>query len=172
MSDLIVARVRRPHGLAGEVLISVDTDRSRHVFRKGRVLHLGDDRGRPVGRTLVLQKMRPTTGGAILRLEGIATREDADSLRGHALLIQESEAAPADQDEIHYRDLIGMRVQANGGEIGVVDDILEIQPGQTLVLRSDSGREILIPFVKELIEEVDLATRTLRLRLPEGLLDL
>src|SRR5690606_5110157 len=134
-----------------------DTDRPRHVFRKGRRLELGDERGEPVGRTLVLGGIRPTTGGAILRLDGVDSRDVADGLRGHTLLIDGSEAAPAGPDEIHYRDLIGLHVRVEGAEIGTVDDVLEIQPGLTLVLKGVGGKEILIPFVKEMVDEVDLA---------------
>lgn len=172
MSDLIVARVRRPHGVAGEVLISIDTDRPGHVFRPGRVLQLADDRGEPLGRSVVLERMRPTTGGAIVRFEGVATREDAGRLRGHALLIGRSEAAPADQDEIHYQDLIGLMASADGADLGPVSDILEVPSGQLLVFRRDGGKEVLIPFVKEMIDEIDLSARTLKLKLPDGMLEI
>jgi 16S rRNA processing protein RimM len=172
MSDLIVARVRRPHGVLGEVLISVDTDRPRHVIRPGRILHLGDSRGEPTGRTVTLEKMRPTTGGAILRLEGIATRDAAASIHGATLLIEGSEAAPANADEVHYRDLIGLTAVADGRELGKVEDLLEIRMNQLLVIRGPDRKEILIPFISEMVEQVDVARGELRLKLPEGLLEL
>jgi 16S rRNA processing protein RimM len=169
---LIVARVRRPHGVGGELLVAVDTDRPRHVFRPGRVLHLADAGGDPIGRDLRLTRMRPTTGGAILTLEGIASREAADGLRGHSLLIRAGEAQPAAGDEVHYRDLVGLTAYSESGEIGPVEDILEIPFGEILVIRGGGGREVLIPFVKEMIEEVDLGSRRLKLTVPEGLLEL
>jgi 16S rRNA processing protein RimM len=169
---LIVARVRRPHGVRGEILIALDTDRPKQVFRTGRTLHLADTWGVPTGATTRVEKMRPITGGAILTLEGVATREKAEALRGHALLIAASEAQPAAADEVHYRDLVGLTARADGAEIGTVQDLLEIDPGLLLVVRGAGGREILIPFVKEMIAGVDLAARRLDLTLPEGLLEL
>jgi 16S rRNA processing protein RimM len=172
MSDLIVAHVRRPHGVAGEVLISIDTDRPRHVFRPGRVLHLANQRGEPDGRSLVLERMRPTTGGGILRLAGISTREQAAEIRGSVMLIAASEAAPADADEIHYWDLIGLDAWSDGVAIGTVEDLLEVQLNRLLLIRASGGREILIPFVKEMIGKVDVAAGRLDLKLPEGMLEI
>lgn len=169
---LIVARVRRPHGVRGELLVAVDTDRPKQVFRAGRALHLADARGVPAGRTLTLQRMRPTTGGAILTLEGIASREDTDALRGHTLVIPAAEAQPAAADEVHYRDLVGLTAVVDGAPIGVVGDILEVLQGLVLVIRTAEGREVLVPYVKAWIDGVDLEARELRLRLPEGLLEL
>jgi 16S rRNA processing protein RimM len=172
VSDLIVARIRRPHGVTGEVLVAVETDRPRHVFRKGRVLYLGGQQGQPIGSSIVLERMRPTAGGAILRLEGVSTREAAEGLRGHVLLIPSDEAAPADADEVRYQDLIGLTALEDGIEIGRVEDILEIEPSPLLVLKSSAGKEILVPFVKEIVQEIDLPTRVVRMKLPEGLLEL
>jgi 16S rRNA processing protein RimM len=164
MSDLIVARVRRPHGVAGEIVVSVETDRPRHVFRKGRVLHLGDQRGEPVGRTVVLDRMRLIPDGAILRFEGVTSRDAAEGFRAHVLLIPSAEAAPADADEVRYRDLIGLLAKDA--------DLLAISPGELLVIRATGGKEILVPYVKEMVQTVDLENRIVLLKLPEGLRDL
>lgn len=172
MSDLIVAKVRRPHGIAGEVAVAVETDRPRHVFRKGRELHLGDARGEPVGRTVILNRMRPTPTGAILRLEGFTTREDAEALRSLVFLIPAAEAAPADADEVRYRDLVGLTVLDAGVEIGKVVDLMQIEPTELLVVRGVNRKEVLVPFVKEFLEGVDLEAGVVRLKLPGGLLDL
>lgn len=172
MSELIVARVRRPHGVTGEVLVAVETDRPRHVFRKGRELHLGDQNGELVGRSVILDRIRPVTKGAILRLEGFTTREAAESLRAHVLLIPAADAAPADADEVRYQDLIGLTALDAGAEIGRVVDLLRIDPTELLVVRGKDRREILVPFVKEIVEGVDLKAGIVRLKLPQGLLEL
>jgi 16S rRNA processing protein RimM len=169
---LIVARVRRPHGVRGEVLVAVDTDRPKHVFRAGRNLHLADARGRLTGRSLTLEAIRPTTGGAILRLSGIANREDSEALRGHALLIAAGDAQAAAPDEVRYRDLVGLSATVGEEHVGVVEDILQMPTGEMLVVRGSNGREILIPFVREIVVDVDLAARALRLNVPDGLLEL
>lgn len=172
MDHLIVARVRRPHGVRGEVLVSLETDRPQEVFGAGAKLLLGDRSGNPAGRELVVHRMRPTTGGAILKFQGIDDRNDVDGLRGGSLLIDADAAAPAADDEVHYRDLVGLSARADGETVGTVADIMDLPTGAMLVIRSGTAKEILVPLVGPLIEEVDLQSREIRLRLPEGYLEI
>jgi 16S rRNA processing protein RimM len=169
---LIVARVRRPHGVRGELLVAIDTDRPRHVFRPGRVLHLADARGDPTGRSITLEGARPTTGGMILRIRGVSDREGADELRGRVLLIAGADAQPADLDEVHYRDLVGLTAIADGEVLGEVRDIVEMPTVELLVVRRQEGKEVLVPFVREIVRGVDLERRELDLALPEGFLEI
>lgn len=169
---LVVGRVRRPHGVRGEVLIAIDTDRPDWVFVDGRHLMLGDQRGEPLGRRLAIGQFRPTPTGAIIRFDAVATRDAAEKLRGHTLLIQRDEAAPAEADEIHYQDLIGMTVVEDKDEIGRIEDVLELPVGEVLVIRSTEGREVLVPFARDIVLGFDADERRVRVRLPEGILDL
>jgi 16S rRNA processing protein RimM len=164
--------VRRPHGVKGEVFVAVDTDRPNHVFQPGRVLHLGDGEGNLERRTLTLGSIRATTGGAILRFDGVQSREQADQLRGHALLIEAAEAQPAGPDEVHHRDLVGLTAVADGETLGKVEEIVEMPAGELLVVRGAGRKEILIPFVRDIVQAIDLDRRELRLRLPEGFLEI
>ncbi len=169
---LVVARVRRPHGVRGEVLITIDTDRPEWVFVDGQTLMLGDGKGEPLGHGMTIRQFRPTPTGAIVRFEGVGAREAAERLRGHTLLIRRDQSAPAEEDEIHYQDLIGMSVSGRDGEIGRVEDLLELPVGEVLVVRSPEGREILLPFVREIVVGVDAEARRVNVELPEGILDL
>ena len=172
MDPLIVARVRRPHGVRGEVLVSVDTDRPAQVFTRGRTFQLGNANGDPIGKQVVLRRMRPTTGAAILQFEGVTDRNGVDDLRGHTILIDRAEAAPAGDDEVHYRDLLGLRAVAGERELGKVADLLELPTGQLLVIRPTVGKEVLVPMVGPMIEAVDLEAGVIRLKLPDGFLEI
>jgi 16S rRNA processing protein RimM len=155
------------------VLVAVDTDREEAVFRKGRVLYVGDESGVARGRSLKIESFRPVPTGGILRLVGVESREDADGLRGSCLLIPADEAQPAGADEVHYRDLIGMIGREGDEDIGAVEDILELPTGQLLlVFRSPEGKEILVPFVRDLVVAIDRRRGILKLALPPGLREL
>jgi 16S rRNA processing protein RimM len=171
-AGLIVGRVRRPHGVRGEVLIRLDTDRPKQVFRKGRKLSVADERGQVRSGDLEVLGTKSANDGLILRLAGVDSREASEALRGAVLLIDETEAAPPDADEVHFKDLVGMKVLEGEVTIGEVVDILEMASGQTLIVRRQGKGEALIPFVRAMVEAVDLESRTLRVRLPEGLLEL
>lgn len=170
---LSVATIRKPHGVRGELAISLETDRPRAVFRAGRVLELGDATGRPIGAHLTVQRARPVTDGMILKSAEFDSRTpEVEALRGRTLLIPADQAAPVDEGEVHYRDLVGLRVVNGAEKVGVVREVLDTAAGEALAVRRSSRPELLIPFVAAWVKEIDREAGLLRLELPDGLLDL
>ncbi len=169
---LIVATVRRSHGVRGELLVAIETDRPERVFRKGRELRVGDSRGEPDGRGVTLDGVRFATGGAILRLRGVTDRAVSDAYHGATLLIPAEQAEPAREGEVHYRDLVGLTALDGGRPLGEVTGILRVGQSELLEVRRIDGGETLVPFVKEIVRDVDLGRREVRLELPEGFLDI
>lgn len=169
---LIVATIRKPHGVRGEVALALETDRPRSVFSKGRVLLLGDARGRPTGGSLTVERARQVPSGMLLKTVEFASRTpELEALRGRSLLIPATDAAPAGTNELHYRDLLGMQIVVGEQELGTVHEITRTAAGELLVVRGGSGGERLIPYVREWIRQVDLRTRRLILEPPDGLLE-
>ena len=169
---LAVATVRRPHGVRGELQLALDTDRPRAVFRKGRVLQLGDASGRPLGRSLTVERARPIKDGILLKAAELDDRDAAEAVRGRTLLIPAAEAAPAAEDEAPYHLLIGCAVIVAGEPVGTVQQVLETGGGELLSVRRPDGRELLVPFVKPLVRRMDLERRELEIEPPEGLMEL
>lgn len=170
---LVVATVRRPHGVRGELQLAVETDRPEEVFRPGRVLEVGDARGRPVGRRYTISRARPANNGVLLAVEELSGRDaEVEALRGMSLLIPASEAAPPAEGEVLYRDLIGCSVMVNGETIGKVHDLLATAGTELLVVRRRGARELLVPFVAEMVKRVDVENGVVEIDPPEGLLEL
>jgi 16S rRNA processing protein RimM len=170
---LVVAVVRRPHGVRGELQLSLETDRPGEVFRAGRPLELGDERGRPLGRRFTVAKARPHKDGMLVVLAELTTRDaQVEALRGHTLLIPADEAAPAAEGEVLYRDLVGCEVIVQGRSVGTVHDLLATGGAELLVVRRRGARELLIPFVAEMVRTVDVEAKRVEMELPEGLLEL
>jgi 16S rRNA processing protein RimM len=170
---LSVATIRKPHGVRGELAIALETDRPRAVFRPGRVLELGDASGRPIGSRITVQKARPANDGMILKAAEFDGRTpELEGLRGRTLLILADQAAPADEGEVHYRDLVGLRVVSDAKEVGVVREVLETAAGEMLAVLRPDRPELLIPFVAAWIVSIDRESGMLRLALPQGLLEL
>lgn len=169
---LVVGTVRKPHGVKGELQVTLDTDRPKQVFRTGSTLALGDRRGRPTGRSVVVQRTRPFKDGLLVLLEGCDDRDAADALRETTFLIPVDAAAPADADEVPYHLLIGSVVIAGDDRVGTVREILEIGEGLLLVIQRPRGKELLVPFVKEMVRSVDRERREVVIEPPEGLLEL
>lgn len=173
---LIVGLVRKPHGIRGELVVQVETDRPAAVFSPGRVLLLGDPAGRAEGRTLTVERARPFKEGMRVRAKEVPVRDQAmEELRGLTLLIPRGEAETPDADEVFYHELVGMRVRTageEGEELGVVRELYEAPPGFLLGIQRSKGKELLLPFVREMVRRIDREGRVLEVEVPAGLLDL
>jgi 16S rRNA processing protein RimM len=111
------------------------------------------------------------SGELLVRFEGVSDRDAAADLRGTWLMVDSATIAPpADPDEFRDTDLVGLSVHtADGTHVGTVEDVLH--SGQdVLVIKSSDGREVMVPFVKPLVPEVDVPAGTLTINPPDGLL--
>lgn len=172
---LVVGSVRKPHGIRGELAVQVDTDRPGAVFRPGRVLLVGTAAGQPDGRTLTVERARPFKEGLLVKVREHAGRDPGlEELRGAVLLIPRDEAAPLDDDEVFYHAVVGMRVDTAAGDtVGTVSDLYETPGGGILLgVRRERGKEILIPFVREMVRRLDRDARVVEIEAPPGLLEL
>lgn len=98
----------------------------------------------------------------IARLEGIDSRELAESLIGAEIAINRDQMQPAAEGEYYWLDLIGLQVENLAGEeLGEVRNLMETGANDVLVVRGE--RERLIPFVQgQFIKEVDLDNGKIR----------
>lgn len=169
--QLVVGRVGRPHGLRGEVTIEVRTDDPAARFAVGSTLTTDP----AVRGPLKVAAARWHSGRLLVAFEGCRDRDAAQALRDTLLQIDSAELEPlGDPEEFYDHDLIGLRVVTVAGEaVGTVADVLHY--GQDLLVvdgsGARSGAEIMIPFVAALVPEVSLASGTLVIDPPPGLLD-
>lgn len=171
---LIVGTVQKPHGIKGELFVRLETDRPDAVFAPGRVLRLGDGKGRRSDAVLTIERARAFKGGMLMKVVEHTGRTPAlEDLRGRTLLIERGEAAALADDEVFYHDLVGMRiVTAAEGDIGTITEVYDAPSGPLLSVRREGGKELLIPFVRETIRRLDREGRVLELEVPPGLLEL
>jgi 16S rRNA processing protein RimM len=168
--QLVVGRILRPHGVRGEVVVDVRTDSPAQRYAAGTVLATDPAAAGP----LIVAEVRPHQGRYLVTFEGIADRDVADGLRG-VLLCVDSEAVPEpeDPDEFNDHQLIGLRAQnPEGEEIGTVVRINHAPASDLFSVRLADGREALVPFVRAIVPEVDLAAGRLVVTAPEGLFEL
>lgn len=171
---LIVGTVQKPHGIKGELFIRLETDRPDAVYAPGRVLVLGDAKGRRSDAVLTIERARAFKGGMLVKVAEHGGRSpEIEALRGRTLLIPRAEAAAPAEDEVFYHELLGMKVvTAAEGEIGTVAEVYDAPSGPLLSVTRAEGKEPLIPFVRETIRRLDAAEKVLELEVPPGLLDL
>jgi 16S rRNA processing protein RimM len=174
---IIVGRVGRPHGIRGEVVIGVRTDEPDLRFAVGTTLGLGPaPDGDPPPQQLRVTSARWHSGQLLVTFAGITGRTAAGELTGSWLSVDSSQLpATSDPDEFRDHELIGLSVRTPAGEnVGVVTDVLHYGQDLLVVRRSggaEDGEEILVPFVKAIVPEVDVAAGLLVIDPPAGLLD-
>lgn len=166
----LVARVGKPHGLRGEVTVQVHTDDPTGRFEPGASFVTDPPERGP----LTLTTVRVHQGTYRLGFEGHTDRTAAESLRGTRLLVDD-EAGVSDEDPDEgwrEEDLLGFSVVlTDGRRVGEVI-ALHVRPVQDLLeVRTPAGTS-LVPFVEEIVPEVDEESRTVVLDPPPGLLEL
>ena len=124
------------------------------------------------GRSFGVRITRPITGAFAARLTGVATREEAEALKGTRLYVPRDRLPPLGDDEFYHADLIGLAVVDTGGApLGTVRAVLDHGAGDILEIASPGRRELLLPFTRAVVPTVDLDGRRLVADPPEGLGD-
>lgn len=173
--ELVVGRVVKSHGVRGELVVEVRTDSPEERFAVGTRLVGRIGRGdRATDREVTIDAARQHSGRLLMRLAGVSDRDTADALRGMLLLVDSEELPdPEDPDEYHDHQLVGLRVlDTSGSWLGEVTEIVHTPAGELLNIRLTDGVDALVPFVSDMVPEVDLAAATCVIDPPEGLLDL
>ncbi len=168
---LIVGRAGRPHGIRGEVVIGVRTDEPDLRFAVGAVVDVSTDPDKTDAERLTVASARWHSGQLLVAFDGITDRTTASELTGSWLSVDSSQLPDtADPDEFRDHELIGLNVRTSGGEpAGVVIDVLHY--GQDLLVVRRAEGEFMVPFVKEIVPEVDIGAGLVIIDPPPGLLD-
>lgn len=171
---LIVGRVRRAHGIRGELVVETTTDAPDAIFASGHRVFAGTAAGElsQGARELRVERASPFKGGLIVKFEGIATRNDAELWRDRTLLVPAEEVAPPEDDEVFVHDLVGMRVELVSGEpVGEVREVFELPHGFVLDVARPGRQSVMVQLHESSVVEVDPDERVVRLDPPAGLLD-
>jgi 16S rRNA processing protein RimM len=174
---LIVGRVRKAHGIRGEVVVELLTDEPDAIFASGRRVFAGTTAGDLARdrQELHVRSVRPFNEGLLVGFAEVPDRNVADLWRGRYLLAPAAEVPAPDEDEVYLHDLIGMRVDLEDGvTVGTVEEIYELPLGLAVDVRRDPPRQeetILLPWDERTIASVDREARVIVVTPPDGLLE-
>jgi 16S rRNA processing protein RimM len=148
--DLLVGTIGRPHGIRGEVSVNVRTDEPERRFAVGSVMQTR--RG-----PFTVGSTRWHQSRLLVHFDEVPDRTAAEQLRGLELRVDVALGdRPDDPDEFYDHHLVGLRAESAAGDpLGEVVDVLHLPMQDVLVVRRD-GRDRLVPFVSEIVHEVDL----------------
>ena len=161
-----VAKLRRPHGLKGELLVTVLTDFPDRL-QPGFVLLLGDEHS-PV----TIKTRRSHNQGLLLSFEELPTLEDIEHLRNQNLYVNVADVPELEEGEFYHHQIIGFKVIDEAGEeLGHLAEILETGANDVYIVHSKAGKELLLPATSEVILEMDATKQLIIARLIPGLID-
>ncbi len=170
----IVGRIRKAHGIRGEVVVEPLTDAPDAVFAAGRRVFAGTaggDRARD-GAELIVNTVRPFREGMLVRFDLIPDRTAAELWRDRYLLLPVAELTPLAENEVYIHDLVGMRVTLTSGDaLGEVLEVYELPQGLVLDVKRTSGGTVMLPFSEDVVKRVDARARVVEVDPPEGMLD-
>lgn len=166
---VVVGHLARPHGLRGEMSVEVLTDFPER-FVPGLALVASGPRGER-RRDLVIATVRGGGDRLLLSFEGVASRSDAEALRGLDVAVPAGSEAPRPDGFVYHFDVEGCRaVDLSGRELGVVSGLSEVGGRSLLALLTPAGERD-VPFVAPIVVSVDVARKVVVLDAPPGLLD-
>ena len=169
---LAVARVRKPHGLKGEVVAWVLTDEPERVFAAGQQLVPVDESGAAIGAPLTIERSRPYQRQWLLKFEAVEDRTTLEGWRQRLLGMRREQREPPGEGELYLHEVPGTSVLVGGREVGKATSLVEMPGGGMLLGVDIEGREVFIPFRRPIVKRVDRAERVIELDPPEGLLEL
>ena len=174
---IIVGRVRKAHGIRGEVVVEPITDAPDAIFASGHRVFAGTASGdiAPNHAELHVESSRPFSDGYLIAFAEVPDRNAAETWRGRYLLLPADELPPPRDDEVYVHELPGMRVElADGALLGTVEETYELPQGLAIDVRRAPPHDkqtVLLQFDERTIASVDREARLIVVTPPEGLLE-
>ncbi|MFE9921728.1 ribosome maturation factor RimM [Streptomyces sp. NPDC005774] len=167
--QLVVARIGRAHGIKGEVTVEVRTDEPELRLGPGAVLATDPASAGP----LTIETGRVHSGRLLLRFEGVRDRTGAEALRNTLLIAEiDPDEKPEDEDEYYDHQLIDLDVVTRDGQpVGRITEIAHLPTQDLFVVERPDGGEVLVPFVEQIVTEIDLEEQRAVIDPPPGLID-
>lgn len=163
---LAIGRIATAHGIHGEVRVELHTDFPDRFAPQVKLF---------MGETLtpaIIEYARPHKQQMLVKFVDVETRNDAETLRNQWLFVPEDDAVELEADTYWVHDIIGLQAQTESGEaLGAVTDVLFTGANEVYVVADPNGKELLLPAIADVVQQVDLAAGTITVRLLPGMRD-
>ncbi|WP_438432415.1 ribosome maturation factor RimM [Gorillibacterium sp. sgz500922] len=164
-----VAKIVNTHGIRGELKLVSQTDFPDLRFSRGsELLLLG-----PAGEELpvTVETGRPQKNVWLVKFREFSDINAAEKVKGWEVKVSEENLAELEQGDFYYHEIIGCRVfTEEGEELGTVKEILSPGANDVWTVELPNGKELLLPYIDEVVLKVDVTDKRITVRLMEGLL--
>ncbi|MEH7110470.1 ribosome maturation factor RimM [Bacillus sp. JJ1764] len=165
-----VGKIVNTHGVKGEVRVVSKTDFPEERYKPGNTLFLF----LPTSETpveLTVKSHRTHKNFNLLVFEGYENINLVEAFRDGILKVPESQLVELEENEFYFHEIIGCLVATTSGEeLGKVTEILTPGANDVWVIKGKNGKEILIPYIDEVVKKVDVREKVILIEPMEGLL--
>jgi len=159
VDPVVIGIVVAPHGVRGTLKVRA-IGPGKHI-RKNCTPVIGDTRRK-------ILAVRQTPKGFLAEVEGVQSREGAQSLQGEEVLLDRGELDAPEEGDYYVADLVGLTAVDEAGEIlGIVEDTFETAAHEVLVVREENDGDFYVPFTLEHVPELDPRAGRITIRPPE-----
>jgi 16S rRNA processing protein RimM len=156
---LVVGKLRRPHGVNGEIIMEVETDFPERL-RRGKTIYVGEEH-----MPLKIKTIRPQNQARLLSFEEYTDCDQVGVLRNSMVYVKAADLPRLPEGEYYFHQLIDLKVvDEKGQELGVLTEILETGANDVYVVTNAAGVELLFPAIDDVLLGVDLEKHEIKLR--------
>ncbi|MUK89937.1 ribosome maturation factor RimM [Ornithinibacillus sp. L9] len=164
-----VGKIVNTHGIRGDVKVLRISDFDER-FHIGETLYI--ELGTNDMHSLIIDGHRIHKGFDLLHFKGYDNINDVEHFKGSFLKISEDQQDELEENEYYYHEIIGCQVQTTDQrELGVIKEILSPGANDVWVVKQKKGKDILIPYIEEVVKEIDVEAKHVVIEPMEGLLD-
>ena len=172
---LVIGIITSSHGVEGKLNVKSLSDFKERFTQPGkRWIQKHDEE--PIPCNLISGTQKPGKDSFIISLEDIKDRNEADNLKQYKLLVKSNDIPKLKSNEFHLNQLLDLDVKLNiEGEMKIIGKVVDLitENNNLIIIRlNKNNRNVLIPFVKEIVTAIDKNNKYLIINPPKGLLDL
>jgi 16S rRNA processing protein RimM len=167
----LVGKIVNTHGIRGEVRVISHTDFPEERYATGSHLYVGKNRTSEK-LEVVVESHRRHKNFDLLKFEGFNNINDVERFKGQSLYVSEDQLSELGENEFYYHEIIGCEVFDEKGErLGTISEILSPGANDVWVVKRKGKKDLLLPYIADVVKSVDPATKRVDVELMPGLVD-
>ena len=167
-----IARIVNTFGILGQLKILVDTDFMEERFKIGNILYILD--GDKMCAKVQVASFAPHKGAYLVAFEGYNQINQVEGFKGMTLAIAEEDQAELEEGAYYHHQIKGLTVvDLAGTTIGKIKEILTLGSNDVWVVdpKDKDRKDLLLPFIDDVVKDVDLEKGIVTVDILEGLWD-
>lgn len=164
-----IGKIVNTHGVQGEVRVIRITDFEER-FNPGSTVYLIRKNEEPLA--LEITSHRTHKDFDLLKFEGLNNINDVLHFKEALLKIKEEQLTELPEGEFYHHEIVDCEiVTVEGEKLGTITEILVPGANDVFVVKQSAGKELLIPFIKDVVKEINIEEKRVVIKVMEGLLD-